>query len=80
MALPIAAAPPETDPYRLAPHRIRRCTFRRLIQVDVRGERVYDIECLYPDRRIPIPIGDLDTAIDVCNSCTAAHIFRPDEA
>ncbi|MBI2764208.1 MAG: hypothetical protein HYX54_10810 [Chloroflexi bacterium] len=79
VALQIPATPSETDPYRLAPHRIRRCTFRRLIQVDSRFERVYDVECLYPDRKVPIPIGDLDVAMDVCNSCTAAHIFRPDE-
>ncbi|MES2208646.1 MAG: hypothetical protein V4515_00430 [Chloroflexota bacterium] len=79
MALQIPIAAPEPDPYRLAPHRIRRCTFRRLIQVDSRLERVYDVECLYPDRKVPIPIGDLEVAMDVCNSCTAAHIFRPDE-
>lgn len=79
MALQLSVATPDTDPYRLAPHRIRRCTFRRLIQVEMRGERVYDVECLYPDRKLPIPIGDLDAAMDVCNACTAAHIFRPDE-
>ncbi len=79
VALPAADTSPDTDPYRLAPHRIRRCTFRRLIQVDAREERIYDVECLYPDRKAPIPIGDLDTAMAVCNTCTAAHIFRPDE-
>lgn len=79
MALPVAATSPDTDPYRLAPHRIRRCTFRRLIEVEVRDDRVYDVECLYPDRKVPIPIGDLGTAMDVCNACTAAHIFRADE-
>jgi len=79
VALPLNVASQETDPYRLAPHRIRRCTFRRLIQVEVRDQRVYDVECLYPDRKIPIPIGDLDAAMPVCNACTAAHIFRPDE-
>jgi len=79
VALPLSVASQESDPYRLAPHRIRRCTFRRLIQVDAKGERVYDVECLYPDRKIPIPIGDLDAAMPVCNACTAAHIFRPDE-
>ena len=31
---------PDADPYRLAPHRIKRCTFRRMIRVDARGERV----------------------------------------
>lgn len=79
MALQLSVTTPDTDPYRLAPHRIRRCTFRRLILVEMRGERVYDVECLYPDRKLPIPIGDLDAAMDVCNACTAAHIFRPDE-
>jgi len=79
VALPLSIATPAADPYRLAPHRIRRCTFRRLIAVETRDERVYDVECLYPDRKIPIPIGDLESAIGVCNACTAAHIFRPDE-
>ena len=79
MAIQLAETTQDPDPYRLAPHRIRRCTFRRLIQVDARGQRLFDVECLYPDRKVPIPIGDLDTAMGVCNACTAAHIFRPDE-
>ncbi len=76
MALP---RPAEPDAYLLAAYRIRRCTYRRLIDVDTGPERVYEVECLYPDRRIPIPLGDLDLALPICNSCTAAHIFRPDE-
>jgi hypothetical protein len=80
MALPLAVeAPVLPDPSHLAPHRIRRCTFRRLIRVDPRGERRYDVECLYPDRKLAIPLGDLDSATPICNACTAAHIFRPDE-
>lgn len=67
------------DPSHLAPHRIRRCTFRRLIRVEPKGERRYDVECLYPDRKLAIPLGDLDAATPICNTCTAAHIFRPDE-
>lgn len=59
--------------------RIRRCTFRRLTAVDVRGELVYDVECLYPERTLAIPLGDLEIATPVCNDCGAAHIFRPDE-
>jgi hypothetical protein len=47
--------------------------------VDLRGERVYDVECLYPDRRVPMPLGDLDAATEICNTCAAPHIFRPDE-
>jgi len=37
VALPLSVASQESDQYRLAPHRIRRCTFRRLIQVEVKG-------------------------------------------
>jgi hypothetical protein len=79
MALPLPVVPAEPDAYRLAPRRIRRCTFRRLIQVDGTSDRVFDVECLFPDRKVPMPLGDLDSATPICNSCTAAHIFRPDE-
>lgn len=83
MALPLVTydAPhsQETDPGRLAPHRIKRCTYRRLITLERPDERVYEVECLYPDRKVPIPLGDLDSAMPVCNACTAAHIFRADE-
>ena len=44
-----------------------------------RQRGVYDVECLYPDRKVPIPLGDLDAASPICNSCCAPHIFRPDE-
>jgi hypothetical protein len=50
-----------------------------LIRVEPRGERRYDVECLVPDRKLAIPLGDLDAATPICNACTAAHIFRPDE-
>jgi hypothetical protein len=40
---------------------------------------VYDVECLYPDRQVPIPLGDLETARPICNGCTAEHVFRADE-
>ena len=80
MAMPLSVSPlASADPLRLAPHRIRRCTFRRMILVEARRERVYDVECLYPDRKLPIPLGDLDAATPICNACTASHIFRPDE-
>ena len=32
-----------------------------------------------PDRKVPIPLGDLDAATPICNACTAPHTFRPDE-
>jgi hypothetical protein len=83
MALPLPAAitpeSPDNDPARLAPHRIKRCTYRRLVSLDRVNERIYEVECLFPDRKVPVPLGDLDSAMPVCNACTAAHIFRPDE-
>lgn len=79
MALQLPVISTEPDPYRLAPSRIRRCTFRRLIQVETGAARLYDVECLLPDRKLPIPLGHLELATPICNSCTAPHIFRPDE-
>jgi hypothetical protein len=79
LALPLPVSPVEPAPSGLAAHRIRRCTFRRLIQLEVAHERVTDVQCLLPDRRLPIPLGDMESATPICNSCTAAHIFRPDE-
>jgi hypothetical protein len=79
MALQLPVIQQQPDAFHLAPHRIKRCTFRRLINVEVGSERIYDVECLYPDRKVPIPLGDLDAAAPICNSCSAPHIFRPDE-
>jgi hypothetical protein len=79
MALPLTTVAPEPDPIRLAPQRIKRCTFRRLIQIESGADRLYDVECLLPDRRIPIPLGCLDSATPICNGCSAPHTFRPDE-
>lgn len=83
MALPLPAptlvTAPDADASRLAPHRIRRCTYRRLISLERPRERIYEVECLYPDRKLPIPLGDLDSSLPICNACAAAHIFRPDE-
>jgi hypothetical protein len=50
-----------------------------LIQVDAGPDRLYDVECLLPDRRVPIPLGHLESAAPICNACTAPHTFRPDE-
>jgi hypothetical protein len=79
VALPLPTVTADSDPYRLAPQRIRRCTFRRLIHVDGTSDRRFDVECLFPDRKVPIPLGDIDSATPICNACTAPHIFRPDE-
>jgi len=72
-AKPVAS--PDEDP---AAH-LRRCTYRRLIAVRKRPDAIYEAECLYPDRQVPIPLGDLASARPICASCTASHIFRPDE-
>jgi hypothetical protein len=69
------ASMPAADP---AEH-LRRCTYRRLIAVRKRPDAIYEAECLYPDRQVPIPLGDLAAARPICASCTANHIFRPDE-
>ena len=77
--LPGSPASPEAETSRLAPHRIKRCNYRRLISLERTRERVYEVECLYPDRKLPIPLGDLDSAMPICNACSAPHIFRADE-
>ena len=79
MALALPLQDPNAAPSRLAAPRLRRCTYRRLILVEAKPTQVYDVECLYPDRKLPIPLGDLDSAMPICNACTAAQIFRPDE-
>ena len=79
MALQLTSQAPELEASRLAPHRIKRCTYRRLISLDRPRERIYEVECLYPDRKVPVPLGDLDTSLPICNACIAAHIFRADE-
>ena len=79
VVLQLPVIPPQPDAFHLAPHRIKRCTFRRLINVEVGAERVYDVECLYPDRKLPIPLGDIESATPICNACVAPHTFRPDE-
>ena len=83
MALPNvasdAASPHPSDESRIAPHRIKRCNYRRLVSLERLRERVYEAECLYPDRKLAIPLGDLDSCLPICNACTAPHIFRADE-
>ncbi|HYN69722.1 MAG TPA: hypothetical protein VEX41_05895 [Candidatus Eisenbacteria bacterium] len=79
MALALAIQDPAADPARVAPQRFRRCTYRRLILVEAKPVPVYDVECLFPDRKLPIPLGDLDSAMPICNACTASHLFRADD-
>jgi hypothetical protein len=59
--------------------KFRRCTFRRIEATSVtRALAMYDVQCLYPDRVTPLPLGDLAVAHPVCASCTYQGIFRPD--
>jgi hypothetical protein len=59
--------------------RIRRCTYRRLNRIKDGRQSGYDVSCLYPDGRLPRPLGDLEASGEICATCTASHIFRPDE-
>jgi hypothetical protein len=79
MALPqrIVDIEPSTAPE--AAPRVRRCTFRRLSRLQVGGRMSYEASCLYPDRRLPLPLGELEASAEICAVCTADHIFRPDE-
>jgi hypothetical protein len=67
-----------TDTLAAGPAHLRRCWFRRMSRVDAAGLAVYDVQCLFPNRQA-VPLGDLETARAVCESCQAPGIFRPDE-
>jgi hypothetical protein len=58
---------------------IRRCTYRRLGRISDAAGAEYEVSCLYPGRKVALPIGDQVTSLAVCSSCSASHIFRPDE-
>ena len=77
MALPAPATEAHGRPADLA--HLRRCTFRRLTRVSAGQDALYDVECLYPTRLASVPLGDLETARPVCNTCQAAGVFRADE-
>ena len=70
---------PDATPGVVPRDHLRRCTFRRLTVVRRGGSAVYAVDCLYPDRLVPIPLGDLVAARGICDACVAAHVFRPDE-
>jgi hypothetical protein len=77
MALPASATEATSRPF--DEDHLRRCWYRRLIRVTAGRETVYAVECLYPNRTASIPLGDLETARPVCNTCQAGGVFRPDE-
>ena len=64
-----------------APAPLRRCTFRRVAMKAAAGPRalpMYDVACTFPDRRKAVPLGDIESARPICESCTYQGIFRPD--
>jgi hypothetical protein len=79
LALPQPVSETIAQPVQATDGHIRRCAFRRLIKYQQRPLPLYDVECLYPDRLLPIPLGDLESARPICNACTARPVFRPDE-
>jgi hypothetical protein len=79
MALLKLLHPPEALADAGPERHLRRCTYRRLIAVERAPRPLYDVECLYPDRTVSLPLGDLESARPICDACTAGHIFRPDE-
>ncbi len=84
MALPQRVLEPEPAAAPREAPRVRRCTFRRLSRLDLgsldpTAPPVYEVSCLYPDRRLPLPLGDLESSAGICAACTADHVFRPDE-
>jgi hypothetical protein len=59
--------------------RFRRCTFRRVAVTAMSGSLpVYQVDCMYPDRVTPLPLGNLAAAHPVCAACTNPGIFRAD--
>jgi hypothetical protein len=70
---------PEPAATTMAAHRIRRCHHRRLSVIERPRDGAYGVECLFPDPRAPIALGDLLSATAACNACTIPTNFRDDE-
>jgi len=74
-----SAPPAQMQAQAIPATRFRRCTFRRLEATSMgRNLTVYSVECMFPDRVTPIPLGDLNSAHPVCANCTNPGIFRAD--
>jgi len=59
---------------------LRRCTFRRVTAVHASAARPagYDVACMFPDRKRPVPLGEIEKARPICAACTYQGIFRAD--
>jgi len=78
MPRPFGASPNQLPVVSSAP--LRRCTFRRVTAMHGRAGETssYQVACMFPDRRQPIALGDIEHARPICDSCTAKGIFRAD--
>jgi hypothetical protein len=78
MPRPFAASPNQLPVVSSAP--LRRCTFRRVTAVGGRASEptAYQVACMFPDRRQPIALGNIEHARPICEACTAKGIFRAD--
>lgn len=58
---------------------LRRCTFRRITNVaGARELPLYEVACMFPDRKVAIPLGDIEASRPICDACTYQGIFRAD--
>lgn len=59
---------------------LRRCTFRRITAVQATATKSagYEVACMFPDRRTPVPLGNVERARPICAACTYQGIFRAD--
>jgi hypothetical protein len=59
---------------------LRRCTFRRITahQATPAGPAAYEVACMFPDRKHPVSLGDVERARPICAGCTFQGIFRAD--
>jgi hypothetical protein len=77
MPRPFATPPVHQSETAGAP--LRRCTFRHVtIAANGRSLPIYEVACTFPDRRRQLPLGDIESARPICESCTYQGIFRPD--
>ena len=59
--------------------RIRRCRVRHVTILPGDDGPTVQVDCLLGGRENPLPLGTMDEAREICNACTAPHLFRPDE-
>ncbi len=77
--MPRHFATPDVGPPEATATPLRRCTFRRVTTVArPRALPMYEVACTFPDRKRSIPLGDVEAARPICDSCTYQGIFRPD--